>query len=287
MLQSMTGYGESTYDGGEGYFHVAIKTVNSKLLDVECYLPRPFAHKEGAWRKIVATHLKRGKVFLSLTYQPRTLAPEEIINESLAKTYGTFLKKLSDELGTSGDIVGNTLRLPGVISSDESAESLSKEQLTKATEVVEEAIQQCAHSRKQEGKTLQAQLMQCLTRLHTQAEEVPPLVVAQQNALRAKIEERVTKEELTPQDWEQELTALLNKTAIEEERVRLKSHLQFFRDTLTQGEVIGKKLGFIVQELGRELNTIGAKIQYGPLQHLAVNMKESVEQMREQVANLV
>ena len=287
MLQSMTGYGENTYDGGEGYFHVTIKTVNSKLLDVECYLPRPFLHKEGEWRKIVAQYLKRGKVFLSLTYQPRTLAPEEIINESLVKTYGTFLKKLSVELGNTGDIVGNTLRLPGVISSNESAESLSKEQLKKATKVVEEAVRQCVHSREQEGKTLQAQLIQCLTRLDTQAEEVPALVLAQQSVLRAKIEERVTKEELTPQDWEQELTALLNKTAVEEERVRLKSHLQFFSDTLTQGEVIGKKLGFIVQELGRELNTIGAKIQYGPLQHLAVNMKETVEQMREQVANLV
>lgn len=286
LIQSMTGYGESSYEGHDVYLHVSMKTVNSKYLDVDAHLPRAFVKQELEWRKLFTQQLKRGRVFFTLTCQMNALEAEEILNKEALKAYSQCLQKLCTSLGLQQDILAGTLRLPGVVRS-EAMYKVSKEVQTLATKTVLEALQQCVLSREQEGARLIVQLKTCLTSLHKHLNQLDEQVAYQQTNLKAKLQERLAGHELTPQEWEQEFATSLNKVSIEEEKVRLKSHLDFFEKTLEEDQIIGKKLGFIIQELGRELNTIGAKAQYGPLQHLAVNMKELVEQMREQIANLV
>lgn len=286
VLQSMTGYGESSYESEDLYLHVAIKTVNSKYLDVDAHLPRTFAQQESSWRKLFADTLKRGKVFFSLTCQLRCPQASEVLNEDLLKEYSSFLQKMSQQLNTSTDLLVAALRLPGVVR-PEAVCKVSDETVTIATQTVKEALNRCLASRQQEGAALHKKLQTYLQCLRKKLTEMDIHVEKRQKVLRTKLQERLGHNELTPQEWEQELTLSLNKASIEEEKVRLKTHLDFFEKTLAESDVIGKKLTFIIQELGRELSTIGAKAQYGPLQHLAVDMKEVVEQMREQIANLV
>lgn len=286
MIQSMTGYGESSYESTDVYLHVSIKTVNSKYLDVDSHLPRGFAKQEMQWRKLFAQQLKRGRVFFTLTCQMRSLQASEVLNEDSLKEYSQFLKKLCTSLDINKDILTGTLRLPGVVRS-EAMYKVSEEIQTIATQTVLEALQNSVESREQEGETLVKQLKTYLASLRNNLDQLDGHVTTQQTILRSKLEERLARNELTPQEWDQELTSSLSKASIEEEKVRLKSHLDFFEKTLTENNVVGKKLGFIIQELGRELNTIGSKAQHGPLQHLAVNMKEIVEQIKEQIANLV
>ena len=282
----MTGYGESSYESNDVYLHVSIKSVNGKFLDIDAHLPRAFAKQEIPWRKHFAQKLRRGRILFNLTCQLRSLEAEEVLNKELLQHYAHFLKEICTSLDIHKDVLNSCLRLPGTLRS-ETMYNVSQQIETIATQTVLEALDHCLINRIQEGENLVQQLQQCLQQLYDYFSQLDQQVTQQQAILRTRLQERLANQELTPQEWEQELTSSLSKASIEEEKVRLKSHLSFFEKTLTQSHIVGKKLTFIIQELGRELNTIGSKAQYGPLQHLAVDMKETVEQMREQVANLV
>ncbi|MEM7361817.1 MAG: DUF1732 domain-containing protein [Bacteroidota bacterium] len=284
-IQSMTGYGESSYESNDVYLHVSIKSVNGKVLDIDAHLPRAFAAQEIMWRKYFAQKLTRGRILLSLNCQLRSLAAEEILNKDLLKHYAHFLKEICTSLDIQQDVLNSSLRLPGIIRS-ETMYNVSEEIQAIAKKTVLQALDRCLESRIQEGENLVQQLKKYLQQLHDHCAQLDQQVEKQQTNLRKRLQERLTNQSLTPQEWEQELTSSLSKASIEEEKVRFKSHLKFFENTLAQNHIVGKKLAFIIQELGRELNTMGSKAQYGPLQHLAIDMKEVVEQMREQVANL-
>ena len=287
-IQSMTGYGEHKHESDELYLHVSLKTTNNKYLDVDAHLPRAFASQEVAWRKSFAKVLHRGRVHLHLTFQWRAIEPEKILQKDVLLTYASFLKTMCHDLGISGDILTNTMRLPGAIRSESLLlHDLSEAHRNMASATVAEALKRCFESRVTEGNALVAQLNQCLTHFMHNFTQIDQHVAEQQKILRQRLQERLSKEEFTPQAWEQEMINVLSKASIEEEKVRIQSHLNFFQETLQQGGPVGKKITFILQEISREVNTIGAKAQYGPLQHLAVNMKEVLEQMREQIVNVV
>ena len=284
-IQSMTGYGESTYEDKEIYLHVTLKTLNSKYLDLDLYLPRAFASQEMTYRKHLAQHFKRGKVFLNLTCQLRNVGVDQVVNENLLNQYIQFFQKIAQPLSPHQDILNASFRLPGLIRS-EMPDKLSDAIIAIADQKVMEALVQCLAIRLREGKNLVQQLEQYSTTLYHHLDKLDDHITAQQNHIRTKIQARLKQEPITTQEWEQELTVTLNKSAIEEEKIRFKSHLELFEKTLKQKTTVGKKLIFITQELSRELNTMGAKAQYNPLQHLVIDMKEIVEQIRQQIANL-
>lgn len=286
LLQSMTGYGESHYQSKALDLQVTIKTVNSKYLDIDARIPATLARQESSWRKLLAEKLKRGKVLFSITCELRSPKPSEILNEELFKTYAQFLTKLSQTLDTPTDLCSSILGLPGIVRS-ESISSISEKDLSTVHQVVEEALHKCLLSREQEASALNEKLQSYLRSLYTLLSKMDVHIEERQLVFRTKLIERLAQDELKPEEWEQEVNLSLSKLSIEEEKVRFKTHLDFFQQTIENQTIVGKKLIFIIQELGRELNTIGAKAQYSPLQHLAVEMKEIIEQMREQSANLV
>lgn len=283
----MTGYGESTLDTDEVYIHVMIKTVNSKNIDIDAYLPRSLAHQEMIFRKLFSAKLKRGKVLFYLTYQLRSTQPSDILNEKLLKQYLSFLYKTSKEFGQQTDLIASALRLPGVLSYEEASLKLPQEHQDLAQKITEEALVRCVKSREEEGTLLLHQLQRCITQLHQHMQKLFLLVEEQTELMRQKLYKALPQEEPISSEKEEEILTTLNKASVEEEKTRLKGHLQLFDKTLSQGGAIGKKLNFIIPELGRELKTLSDKSSALSIKHLVITMQELVQEMKEQVANIV
>ena len=287
MIQSMTGYGEAVCRIGNADVQVMIKTVNGKYLDVECLFPSFFLHQESHWRRLFAEKLKRGRVTCTLSCSVDRLVIDGVLNEELLKSYIKWLKGLSKELAIKSDILSVALQLPGVIKRKAFASS-SVEDIAIVNNTIQSALEKCVASREREGAVLAIQLREYLTTLYSQITLMDTYIKEQEETLRKKLDTHLLIEaEENTSAQSVDYSSYLNKVNVEEERVRVKSHIDFFQETLSKERVVGKKLGFIVQELGRELNTIGAKAQHIPLQSLVIEMKEAVECMREQLLNLV
>jgi uncharacterized protein (TIGR00255 family) len=293
MIKSMTGFGQATLSSGEVNITAEVKSLNSKFLDLSLRLPRQFSEKELEIRNAVADQLERGKVSLSIDYQ-KTAQKEnrQTYNEELFVAYYTDLKKLADKVvAPSYDYIFQlALNSPDVIQGN-GKEELDPAEWEKVNQLIQEAIKKCEQFRITEGKALEEKLKAYIHAIGSGLKEVEQLDPRRVEKIRSKIKGSITEffgnEGFDPNRLEQEIIFYIEKLDIHEERVRLKTHLDYFLKVLADKQSNGKKLAFISQEIGREINTIGSKANDADMQKHVVMMKEELEKIKEQLNNVL
>lgn len=291
MVKSMTGFGK-----GEAHVQdkktitVEIRALNSKQLDLNLRLPAIYRAAEYEVRTLLTRRLQRGKVDVFVTVESQQEQAPAHINRELFRTY---LHQLSDALTFSGidasydTLVPLVMRMPEVISSDQ--EVVSDEELKQLMVAVDTACNGLDAFREQEGATLIADLLHRIDLIEQYKEEVVPYELQRSETIRQRILENLSKlpVEVDKNRLEQEMIFYLEKLDITEEKVRLKNHCNYFREVAASEEGVGRKLGFIAQELGREINTMGSKANETNIQILVVKMKDELEKIKEQVLNIL
>ena len=293
MIKSMTGYGRSRFEGDDYDVLVEVKTLNSKYLDINLKMPRLFNDREIEIKSLVKQELERGKVSVVLELVDKGAAISGLqVNESLFLAYYDQLKKLADSVSaTPGDLFKIAIENPSVVKSEEIDSETGEKVWQSTLQTIKEAIQHCNQFREQEGNALKNDLLQNIDRIRQKDEEVkqhvPRRNQAVKNRLRSQLDELIEKDKVDENRFEQELIYYIEKFDINEEQVRLANHLNYFINAVKEDSSGGKKLGFIAQEIGREINTMGSKANDATIQHLVVGMKEELEKVKEQIANIV
>ena len=293
MIQSMTGYGkaDATYNGKK--IHVEIKSLNSKALDLSTRLAPLYREKEMELRKLIQEQLERGKVEFNLWIEKDATSVGGVINADAVANYVSQMKKISEEqLGTTISVenIWETLvRLPEVVQTS-AVETLDEEEWQVVAGAVSEALKNLVDFRKQEGEALYAKFCKNLDKIADLMKQLEPFEVSRVEKVRQRLTERLA--ELKSVDYdkcrlEQELIYYIEKLDINEEKQRLTNHLDYFKQTMLDGSGQGKKLGFIAQEMGREINTTGSKSNQAEMQNIVVMMKDELEQIKEQVLNVM
>lgn len=292
MIKSMTGYGIASQESENLKIHVEVKTLNSKFLDLNLRIPKSLNDKELEIRKIVSDTLERGKVALSVEYVDATARPSKLaIDTPLFLAYYNELKNLAQEVNAdTSDIFKLALQSPEVMLSENQLEDEGIHwELLK--EKINEALAACDNFRITEGATLQAQLESSILEIGNMLgkiiEQDPLRIQNIRNRIKQNIEELSLKGTADENRLEQEIIYYIEKLDISEEKVRLKSHLDYFLEVMNMPTSQGKKLGFISQEIGREINTIGSKANDALIQKYVVGMKEELEKIKEQLLNIV
>ncbi len=294
MIQSMTGYGkaDATYNGKK--IHVEIKSLNSKALDLSTRLAPLYREKEMELRKLIQDNLERGKVDFNLWIEKDATAVGGVINADAVANYVAQMNQISQErLNGVGYITENIweilVRLPEVVQTS-AVETLEPEEWQVVSDAVNEAIAHLVDFRKQEGEALYAKFCKNLDTIEGLMKQLEPFEVSRVEKVRQRLTERLA--ELKGVDYdkcrlEQELIYYIEKLDINEEKQRLANHLEYFKQTMLNGSGQGKKLGFIAQEMGREINTTGSKSNQAEMQNIVVMMKDELEQIKEQVLNVM
>lgn len=285
MLQSMTGYGKATGSFNDKKIVVEVRSLNSKNLDLFVRLAPLYKSKEIEIRKMVGEALDRGKTELNINIENTGSTANFVINKELAKIYYNDLKSISEEVNEPQDLLAMVMRMPEIYVNQ--SEELTDEESQQLETLVKEALNKLIDFRQQEGKSL-------LEDLTTRIEEIRALLlrVPEFEQLRIDtIRERMRKgfednnTNIDENRFEQELIYYIEKLDVTEEKVRLENHLDYFLETMKAGKSVGKKLGFISQEIGREINTLGSKSYHVELQKIVVQMKDNLEKIKEQVLN--
>ncbi|MDN5201531.1 YicC/YloC family endoribonuclease [Fulvivirgaceae bacterium BMA10] len=292
MIKSMTGYGLSKLDDKQIGLSVEIKTLNSKFLDAIVKLPREFSDKELEVRNMLSDKLIRGKVSITVTYAKKEDAsPKVAINENLFGVYYHQLEKLANESGANqNDIFKLALQMPDVVVNELSDEDL-EEEWKLLSESINEALGKCDAFRISEGSVLKQKLVQYIQNIQSWLNKVNDQDPKRAESIKEKISQKMSDliglENVDQNRFEQELIYYIEKLDISEEKVRLKSHLDYFLQVIESDQSQGKKLGFISQEIGREINTIGSKANDAVIQRYVVSMKEELEKIKEQLLNIL
>ena len=296
----MTGYGKAEcLVANNKKLVVEIKSLNSKSLDLGVRIAPQLRSKELEIRTLIGQRLERGKIDLSIYYQDAASADQTVayapINREAFAYYYKELTSLQQELGWANnqDIVGAILRMPDVTKIQETNE-INDEEWAVVIQTIEEAIKQFNAFREQEGLSLYHMFCEKLDAIATLLAEVEPYEQSRVEKIKARIEANLEQLSATTQQaidhnrLEQEMIFYLEKLDITEEKVRLTNHLKYFRETMdSEGAGVGKKLGFIAQEMGREINTLGSKSNQSEMQIIVVKMKDILEQIKEQVLNVL
>jgi len=292
MIKSMTGYGLAGFEDDSYVVSVEVKTLNSKFLDLSIRSPKQFSDKELEIRNLVSAVLERGKVNLNLDFSYKSAAEMPVaVNEDLFLAYYRTYQSLAQKVKTDGsDIFKLALQSPQVLNSNVEKKTDTDEwEIVKKT--IEKALRYCDAFRKDEGNTLESKFLENLAVIR----EGLDTVKTQDPERKSRIRERIKG---NFRDWmeensfdhnrlEQELIYYFEKIDITEEIVRLESHLDYFEKNLKAGDSQGKKLGFISQEIGREINTIGSKANDAMIQRSVVVMKDELEKIKEQSLNIL
>ncbi|MGE5518938.1 MAG: YicC/YloC family endoribonuclease [Candidatus Dadabacteria bacterium] len=291
MLKSMTGFGRAEKHIGDKTFLIDIKSLNGKQFDLQLKMPAFLKPFEFDIRKILSEKLGRGTIDCMISLKETGNAKPVTINTDLAKAYYKPLQALSEELGldTSG-MLSTIIKLPEVITP--TSDTLTEEEWKGFTGMMQEAIDNLNYHRMEEGKSLYNDLQLRIANILKQQEEVTKLEPLRQQkikeGLRKQLDENIGKENYDPNRLEQELIYYIEKIDISEEQVRLKNHCEYFTTILNENEESkGKKLSFILQEIGREINTTGAKAYDSTMQKSVVMMKDELEKAKEQVLNVL
>ena len=282
MIQSMTGFGKAIGQTSGKKITVEIRSLNSKGLDLNARIAPIFREKELTIRKLVGAALKRGKVDINIYAEVTGVESAAGINMELAKAYLEQLEVLSRETDTSGDLIAAVMRMPDVIGS--SKNELSEEEWHFLKELIVEALEKLERFRVQEGSSIANDFEQRLIEIEKSMKEIEPHEQQRMLAVRESLLKGLEGVEIDSNRYEQEVIFYIEKLDINEEKVRLANHLKYFRETMNE-ENSGKKLGFIAQEMGREINTLGSKSNYAPMQQHVVQMKDELEKIKEQVGN--
>lgn len=292
MIKSMTGYGHAVHDDGRIQIQVEVKSLNSKFLDLSLRIPKHFSEKELEIRNLISDKLERGKISLSVDFQRLGEAePKQTYNEALFLQYYAQLKKLADKaMAPYENLFQLALTSPDVIQT-KLTEEASETDWKEMRAAIEEALRQCDRFRMSEGKSLEGFLHQycySIRKSLVQVEELDPLRIEKiREKLKANIHSFFGEGGYDVNRLEQELIYYAEKFDIHEERVRLKTHLDYFVQVLDGPQSNGKKLSFISQEIGREINTIGSKANDAAIQKHVVAMKDELEKIKEQLNNVL
>jgi uncharacterized protein (TIGR00255 family) len=266
--------------------------LNSKALDLSTRIAPLYREKEMEIRNLIAKSLERGKVDFSLWVEKEANTAASQINVPLVQAYDAQMRAMAEVLGYSyptEHTLGNLLRMPDVLTKDETQE-LTEEEWVVARQVVEEAIMHLTDFRKQEGEALEKKFNEKIDNIERLLKSIEPFETERVNRIRERITEALEKTLSVDYDknrLEQELIYYIEKLDINEEKQRLANHLKYFRETMAGGHGQGKKLGFIAQEMGREINTTGSKSNQAEMQNIVVQMKDELEQIKEQVLNVM
>lgn len=292
MIKSMTGFGQTTADDGQSRIYIEVKSLNSKFLDLNLRLPRVFSDREPEVRNLVSERLERGKVSVSIEYEKLSdVTVKQTYNENLFVAYYTELKKLADRVYAPYEsLFEQALNAPDVIQAS-AREEAGEDTWIKVKSLLLEALAQCDRFRLDEGKVLGSMLGNCCKVIEESLDRIkeldPKRIARIRERLRGNVVSFFGEEGFDTNRLEQEIIFYVEKLDINEEKVRLKSHLDYFVDALRAAQSNGKKLGFIAQEIGREINTIGSKSNDAEIQKQVVIMKEELEKIKEQLSNIV
>ena len=290
MIKSMTGFGKSTLTFDGKNIVAEIRTLNSKQLDLNVRVAPLFRDKEGEIRSIISQTLERGKIDFSI-YIEKNDAQTVSINAELAQSYFNELTSLSRKLGNEvpSDIFIQVLKMPEVLTTPK--EDLPEDLWEAVQKMVLEACLKVDTFRVEEGSALAADFAKRVKLIDSLIDEITPYeeqrVPAQKNKFLAAFEDMKLDGQYDANRLEQEMIYFVEKLDITEEKVRLRKHCSYFFETMNETESKGKKLGFIVQEMGREVNTIGSKCNDFNIQQIVVKMKDEVEKLKEQLANIL
>ena len=285
----MTGYGKSIVTYNEEKINVEIKSLNSKALDLSARIAPLYREKEMEMRQMIAAALIRGKVDFAIWIEKDEIADATPINAALVENYYHQLREIQNRVGIPEpqDWFQTLLRMPDVTTTNE-VEILTDEEWETARQAIEQALNALVEFRKQEGIALQKKFIEKIDNISALLTSIEPYEKSRVEKIRARIIEglnTIPEIDYDQNRLEQELIYYIEKLDISEEKQRLANHLKYFRETMNEGYGQGKKLGFIAQEMGREINTTGSKSNQAEMQNIVVKMKDELEQIKEQVLN--
>jgi len=286
----MTGYGKAVVTYKEKKINVEIKSLNSKALDLSTRIAPLYREKEMEMRQMVSTALVRGKVDLNVWIEKDAGADATPINSALVENYYRQIKDIAEKVGfeVAPDMLLPTLmRMPDVLTKTE-VETLADEEWAAVKQALIQAIEAITEFRRQEGAALQKKFTEKIDNIAALLASIEPYEKSRVEKIRQRIVDglsTIPEVEYDKNRLEQELIYYIEKLDISEEKQRLANHLRYFRETMEQDDCQGKKLGFIAQEMGREINTTGSKSNLAEMQNIVVKMKDELEQIKEQVLN--
>jgi len=291
MIQSMTGYGKAECLLPDKKLTIEIRSLNSKQMDTSARLPALYKEKELEIRQIVSGSLERGKVECTFFYELGSDAPSGSINEAVVKSYYEQLLSVSRSVGleASAELLSTVMRLPDTIRSEKA--ELEEDEWSAVKEGLRQALQQLNGFRHHEGEAMDQDLRKRVEAIAQKLKAVEGLEAERLERIKERIggnlAQFLKKEEVDENRFEQELIYYIEKLDVSEEKVRLAKHCSYFLETMSNKGPVGKKLGFISQEMGREINTLGSKANHAEIQRLVVEMKDELERIKEQVLNVL
>lgn len=286
----MTGFGKATVAYKEKKINVEVKSLNSKALDLSTRIAPLYREKEMEIRQFIAKNLERGKIDFSIWIEKDVVADATPINMALVENYYQQIKKISAQTGIPepADWYATLLRLPNVTTKTD-VEELTDEEWKAAQQAIDEAVNHLIEFRRQEGAALQKKFTEKVDNIQALLASIEPYEKSRVEKIKTNIVnglQQIPNVEYDKNRLEQELIYYIEKLDISEEKQRLSNHLKYFRETMNEeGHGVGKKLGFIAQEMGREINTTGSKSNQAEMQNIVVKMKDELEQIKEQVLN--
>lgn len=294
MIQSMTGFGSATKENDKIAIMAEVKSLNSKFSDIYCRIPKNFSNREIELRNLIQKELERGKMEFTLNVVPKDEdAAGSGINRPLVKAYFKDLMATATELGftaTPTEVLRMATMMPNALANKITSSEENEEEWSMIVSVVMEAVKNCQSFRKQEGANTQIKFLEYITAIEAGLDKVIEQDVHRLPVVRERLEKSmgdfIQSENFDKNRFEQELIYYVEKFDISEEKVRLKNHLDYFRKEL-DADSNGKKLNFIAQELGREINTIGSKANDAIIQKIVVEMKDELEKIKEQTLNIL
>jgi uncharacterized protein (TIGR00255 family) len=287
----MTGYGKADCELDDKTISIEVKSLNSKQLDVYIRIPNLYREKELEMRNDLANRLKRGKIELIFSVEYREGKQATQINREIVKNYYTQLKAIADEIGINVNetLLPAIMRLPDAFNNEKY--DVDPADWEKLKLVISSAVDQLETYRSQEGRALELDILSHLDLVESYLNQIGPFEKERTESFRNKLNnsllEFLTEEIIDKNRYEQELIYYLEKMDIAEEKARLRHHCSYFREVIQEPEHVGRKLAFVAQEIGREINTIGSKANHSGIQKLVVLMKDELEKIKEQLMNVL
>jgi len=290
MIKSMTGYGKAEIELQGSTYSIEIRTLNSKQMDINIRIPQVFKSKEVEIRNMLGQQLQRGKVDFNMANVSQKSNNNLRLNQAIVKQYYAELTAMANELGEETDnLLAVITRLPDVFSAEEEEMGDNEWELLK--EAIEKAIAQVNQFRTQEGRILAKEFRQHIEEILRLLQQVPqyesPRIERIRERIQKSLEENFANVQYDKNRLEQEIIFYIEKLDITEEKIRLKKHCDYFLEVLQSEETVGKKMGFVLQEIGREINTLGSKANDAAMQKLVVHMKDALEKIKEQMLNIL
>ena len=287
MILSMTGFGKAEINTQNKKLTIEIKSLNSKQIDMSVRMPSAYRQKELSIRKTVAQSLNRGKIDVALFVEQTHSELSATINSEVVKAYYSDLKGIAKELDNTDDIMSSIMRLPDVLKSKK--EEIDESEWTQIESLLSQAIDAITNYRADEGRILAEDFELRIENIRTSLNEIAAYEKSRIEKIKGSIREKIDELKVSADEnrFEQELIYYIEKLDITEEITRLNLHLNYFIEVMQSANSQGKKLGFICQEIGREINTIGSKSNDATMQQEVVKMKDELEKIKEQILNVL